>query len=397
MKKILFFLGCAGLLLGVWGITGKAMPLIKTSECISCHGKVYDQGRSYKFAHTIFSEKKCKQCHIKSQAENIAKEWGPVVKPEEVSQPGYSIEHALIFQGLDKKSRYDFKAVARNTAGQEMVLWELGGIIPEEAVRTGETDVDPPVISKVKNSPVVKRIFIETAILWETSEPTTCRVEYGLSEKYGSKGVMDSLFKTRHEVTITGLEQSKTYHYRIVARDMRGNESASSDFIIDTSVISPLITTEDTAQESLSGAHISVKRYQWFLADNNLGLYIETTEPVTLKVEYLKVPDGTVDAALHEIEAMALGKEPGMSKKGLRTGRELRIDLCYECHTPDTLGVSHPVGVVLRKGMKPPPDLPLLDGSIITCVTCHENHGSNIPHFGRKQGRGLCDSCHADY
>jgi predicted CXXCH cytochrome family protein len=64
---------------------------------------------------------------------------------------------------------------------------------------------------------------------------------------------------------------------------------------------------------------------------------------------------------------------------------------CLKCH-PASLGKDHPIGVVPKKM---PGDLPLGEGNVITCITCHEPHGKDT--FGmllRKDFTSLCRSCH---
>jgi len=80
---------------------------------------------------------------------------------------------------------------------------------------------------------------------------------------------------------------------------------------------------------------------------------------------------------------------------GLNFGEKLTIDACYQCHPPDVLGLSHPVGVAAGGTTKIPDYLPALAGSVITCVTCHNVHGGNAKHFVRRRATS-CNVCHGD-
>lgn len=51
------------------------------------------------------------------------------------------------------------------------------------------------------------------------------------------------------------------------------------------------------------------------------------------------------------------------------------VTLCYECHTEESLGRSHPVNVPPKDNMRIPEDLHLDEYMNITCATCHQPHG----------------------
>lgn len=88
-----------------------------------------------------------------------------------------------------------------------------------------------------------------------------------------------------------------------------------------------------------------------------------------------------------------------------------------KCHSKEKLGRTHPTDVEPKKGMKIPEDLHLDENMRITCVTCHNPHGSwtsPIPmvaggpkligsvqyrsYFLRRTnvGSALCYTCHFD-
>ena len=154
-------------------------------------------------------------------------------------------------------------------------------------------------------------------------------------------------------------------------------------------------------KESESIAKLALKRSDLFVLDADLGLHIETTKPARVTVEYLKVKDSDLpdlSSNSNQDNGTSEGKRKS-HKPGFRIGKELCIDLCYECHPPDALGVSHPVGVSPKDGKtRVPKDLPTLAGGIITCITCHHGHGGNLRYFARKRvSREICNSCHDNY
>ncbi|MBI4697830.1 MAG: cytochrome c3 family protein [Nitrospirae bacterium] len=89
-----------------------------------------------------------------------------------------------------------------------------------------------------------------------------------------------------------------------------------------------------------------------------------------------------------------LNDSKGHFRGELKTDRETGIDECVrKCHQPKQ---SHPVDVRVwgKRGYKVASDLPLSEGNIITCVTCHFPHGGNIVNLLRKNSVELCSSCH---
>jgi len=382
------------------GPLASALGIKKEQSCISCHEEIYEKDANSFYLHPSFQNKKCEKCHIKTQGEQESggSRWDMLVKPELVSRPDYLSEHTLLLQELDSNAVYDINIISRDMAG-DRVITELRNVIPSKVSTIKTEDRTPPVISAVKNGPAIKRIFLETTIFWDTDEPATGNVEYGLSPQYSSHTVADDTLKRHHEVTLSGLEQGKVYHYRVISQDIRGNQSVSEDLVFNTSKISPGISANTQTTEQ--GAKLALKRSDLFVLDADLGLHIETTKPARVTVEYLKVKDSDLpdlSSNFNQDNGTSEGKRKS-HKPGFRIGKELCIDLCYECHPPDALGVSHPVGVSPKDGRaRIPKDLPTLAGDIITCITCHHGHGGNLRYFARKRvSREICNSCHDNY
>lgn len=78
----------------------------------------------------------------------------------------------------------------------------------------------------------------------------------------------------------------------------------------------------------------------------------------------------------------------------LRPPERRAINACYACHPESTLGTSHPVRLYGGEGVRIPDDLPTVDG-MLTCVTCHDPHGSAGKKLVREQIiTKLCVACH---
>ncbi|MBN1350064.1 fibronectin type III domain-containing protein [candidate division KSB1 bacterium] len=67
-----------------------------------------------------------------------------------------------------------------------------------------------------------------TKIIWETDEPATSVVDYGISETYGNR-VTDTTLVTYHEIKLDDLYRSYTYHFRISSADKNGNGPTTSE------------------------------------------------------------------------------------------------------------------------------------------------------------------------
>lgn len=61
------------------------------------------------------------------------------------------------------------------------------------------------------------------------------------------------------------------------------------------------------------------------------------------------------------------------------------IFVCQQCHMPDALGITHPVGTAADPQT----------GGLLTCTsTCHDPHQSSADHLLRHEYDGLCLRCH---
>jgi regulation of enolase protein 1 (concanavalin A-like superfamily) len=71
-------------------------------------------------------------------------------------------------------------------------------------------------------------------VSWLTNEAATSQVQYGTSTAYGQATALDVTYETDHLVTVSGLVESTTYHFRVVSVDEAGNAAASPDATFTT-------------------------------------------------------------------------------------------------------------------------------------------------------------------
>jgi glucose/arabinose dehydrogenase/chitodextrinase len=99
------------------------------------------------------------------------------------------------------------------------------------ATFTQAPDTTGPVISGVASSNVTTTA---ATITWTTSEPADGQVQYGLTTSYGSTTPLVTARTTSHSITISGLQPSTNYQFRVLSRDAAGNLSTSGNFTVRT-------------------------------------------------------------------------------------------------------------------------------------------------------------------
>jgi hypothetical protein len=117
-------------------------------------------------------------------------------------------------------------------------------------------DTTAPVISNV----VVSGITYNSAIIsWDTDEPATSQVEYGLTGQYGQVSGANTTPSQKHSIALAGLSSDATYYFRAKSLDAAGNTgySASRTFTTagapDTTPPSAIqdLETSNTTQTSI--------------------------------------------------------------------------------------------------------------------------------------------------
>lgn len=104
-------------------------------------------------------------------------------------------------------------------------IWPAAwNFLASEIDLTEGPDIYAPEISNIEAS--VQRT--STIISFETDEPTTAVLEFGLSTGYGETRESASL-STRHRFELSGLQNEATYHFRVHATDSDANVATSSD------------------------------------------------------------------------------------------------------------------------------------------------------------------------
>ena len=342
--------------------------------CIACHSgprahelglkDIYAEIESEESIHDSILEK-CDVCHT-INAPRLGRTW---------QMDSYYSARSLIFflKGLSLDRTYDLDLKVKDVYGKEY-SFPVASFEPHTA-GVAENDGIAPLVKDLRVEGVEAGIFLSAVIKWETDKPTITIVEYGNTPGYGEKMRLESLFKTEHTVKLSGLKAGLAYHARIISKDVFGNTAASGDFLIDTAAeFKKTNGRQDIKEKGPSSPHLRL-----FRIDSTGDTCVQITASFPVK------------AGLTVSESIEIGKHAS----GLSPARDARINACKMCH-PQSL--AHPVGIMsTNPRIKIPPELPTIEGGVITCVTCHRPHGGGEAYFARFPfERELCEKCHKE-
>jgi hypothetical protein len=152
-------------------------------------------------------------------------------------------------------------AVARNT---------MGLVSRSAAVSvTVANDITPPVLSAVTASAITSS---GATIRWTTNEPSTSRVNYGITAAYDQSSELDASLVTAHTVTLGGLAAGTLYHYRVRSRDAAGNPAISGDFTFTTLTAADVTPPTVSLSAPAAGANVSGTIAVSATASDNVGV-----------------------------------------------------------------------------------------------------------------------------
>jgi len=128
--------------------------------------------------------------------------------------------HSITLTGLSEKTTYNYKIHSTDASGNT----------GHSANLTFATlDATAPTISNV----AVSITGTGATFTWITNEASNSRVDYGATTAYGSNQ-SDAALVTSHSITVTGLSEGATYHYKITSEDASGNSRNSADAAFTT-------------------------------------------------------------------------------------------------------------------------------------------------------------------
>lgn len=212
--------------------------------------------------------------------------------------------------------------------------------------------------------------------------------------------------QTQHTATLLGLPDTKAFRFRIVLSDNQkpgAGQQIASEWL-------GLIPAQ--LQESSSTGELALK-ISGSAATSILSPTIESLgqEAVVVRWQSPSASFGWVE--LQDMEGLSL-QQPTDTSASIQTSTQgstnqeeeqhpllvsseyATIDLCYTCHPENGLGTSHPVRIYAKsKNTHIPASLPTGNNGMLTCVTCHDPHGSKSKALVRELiVTKLCVACH---
>jgi len=203
-----------------------------------------------------------------------------------------SLEQTQTITGLAVGTVYHYRIAATDAAGN----------VTYSESRTITTAAEPEIVDNappgVLNVAVSNVTTSSAAVQVTTDELARVQIEYGTSEQYGSSVSAGDEFALDHALSITGLAASTTYHYRVFAEDVAGNQAYAFD---NTFTTAPPAAVPVIPPPPVVAPEIPVATSTETIATTTVALLI--TEPLTssigtstAEISWItnKVSDGTV-------------------------------------------------------------------------------------------------------
>jgi hypothetical protein len=84
----------------------------------------------------------------------------------------------------------------------------------------------PSATPSITSFSVSAKTATTVTIKWQTDQPTTGSIKYGLTKTGLSLEAQDTTLSTTHQLTLTGLSSKNTYYYQIMASNQNGSSSS---------------------------------------------------------------------------------------------------------------------------------------------------------------------------
>lgn len=338
-----------------------------SSSCPECHFETYEQAISSPYRHEVVKDD-CAVCHIIK---------GKDTDHDRTRNKIFSINSTenLLYLGKSvESSRYRIKIVARddNEGNSEPIFIDINPAELESRNYPAINEISGVKVDEIKRGP-----FCQASISWFTDTPATSAIEYVSEGGHKSSFSIDDIYTRDHRLILPRLKYNSTYSFEAVSTDLGGNEIRSQTFTLTTTEeFSHTLRPPDSRSSFSKTDNLHI-----YKINNGKGLYM------------LAYTDRPAQLILSIKESNPERKD--MHGNGLTTMQFLTIDVCRQCHDQNA---SHPVGIRPKNAkVKIPPDLPTIQGGMLTCVTCHFAHGGKQIYFARFDlDKKICIKCHID-
>jgi len=202
--------------------------------------------------------------------------------------PALAKNHTMTVEGLEPGSTYHLRAVSTDVHGSVAVSQDLAATTLDLEV-TGLDILEPTVVETTATTATLE---------WETTNPAFTYVAYGETPDCDLSTPETVEPRTTHQVALTGLSPRTLHYFRIHARDVHGQETASS--------CETFMTKEQGGSGALAIVWVAVTE----LEATHATVAWQTNSSSTSTVEYgTSGPDehSISDDALVTLHAMTLG------------------------------------------------------------------------------------------
>jgi hypothetical protein len=175
-------------------------------------------------------------------------------------------EHSITLTSLTNGTKYYFYVESEDADGN--VTTDKN--IVEGEIRyysfTTTSDAIAPVITNVSAA-----LTGETGatIAWTTDEGATSQIEWGRTTSLGTLTTQTSIYTTQHAVTLTGLDNTTTYYYRVISEDRAANSATDNNSgntysfttlapteVAFTTTVTSVVGGDDTASPAISAIEV---------------------------------------------------------------------------------------------------------------------------------------------
>ncbi len=230
-----------------------------------------------------------------------------------------------------------------------LALSGCAGVVSQTSTGTS----DPTGNLSISNIQASGATNSSVQLSWATSEPATSAVDYGTTSAYGATTPVSSTMATAHQMSLSGLAQGTTYHFRV--RSTSGSDSAASSdqtFATSGNNAPPSVqVTSPAAGATLSGKvnltavasdNGSVKGVQFRIDGNNVGPDLATSP-------YIFVLDSsTLSNASHTITAVATDNAGNTATSAIVA---VKVDNTVKDTTPPTVSITAPANAAKVSGV----------------------------------------------
>lgn len=156
------------------------------------------------------------------------------ISPKTQGNASLTTNHSILLYGLQDATTYKYRVRGADSYGYE-------DISEEKSFITLEDKTMPEVfnVSAISNSiGSGEASSVQIVISWNTNEPTSSYVDYGQgidSNEFPAHTDENTELKLEHLVVIPELDPSKTYRFKITAKDRAGNITETDNYSVLTS------------------------------------------------------------------------------------------------------------------------------------------------------------------